>query len=379
MRFSAFIVDNLDEIVRQWDGFARTLLPPDKVTANLALRHDCREILRAVALDMETQRTDLERVARSRQMTQTSGSPETAAGEHGALRRLEGFELPQLVGEYRAMRASVLELWRSSQTGSAHAASVEEISRFNESLDQALGESVGHYAIDVAKSRDTFLAVLGHDLRSPLFAIELSTRLLDMPNLSAAATQQAAGAIGRASKAMGRLITNLLEYTRSRLGRGVPLEFAACDLRAICEESLTAIRASHPGQPFVLNASGDLSLQADSHRIQQVLANLLDNAVQQSASRTPVSLTAHGETGAVVLTVAHSGNALAPDALQVIFEPWAPVPQTSAAPHDRLLSSFGLSLFIVREIVRGHHGTITVQSSLETGTLFTIRLPRPLD
>ena len=91
-----------------------------------------------------------------------------------------------------------------------------------------------------------------------------------------------------------------------------------------------------------------------------------------------MSLTARGEKDAVVLTVAHTGNALAPDALQVIFEPWAPVPTNNAEPHDRLLSSFGLSLFIVREIVRGHYGTINVQSSLEAGTLFTIRLPRPL-
>ena len=378
MRFSVFIVENIDEIVRQWDAFARTLLPLDKATTKLALRHDCREILRAIAIEMETPQTEGERFSRSRRLAQAPGSAQTAAGEHGALRRLEGFALTQLVGEYRAMRASVLELWRRAQPSGEHAASIDEVSRFNEGLDQALAESVEHYSIDVAKSRDTFLAVLGHDLRSPLFAIELSTRLLAMPNLSAAATQQASGAIGRASKAMSRLITNLLEYTRSRLGRGVPLEFAPCDLLAVCEAALADIRAAHPEQSVLLDASGDMSFQADGLRIQQVLANLLDNAVQHNDARVPVSLTARGEKDAVVLTVAHSGSALAPDALQVIFEPWAPVSTTGATPHDRLLSSFGLSLFIVREIVRGHHGTITVQSSLETGTLFTIRLPRPL-
>lgn len=379
MRFSVFIVENLDEIAQQWDAFACTLLPPDKVTTKLALRHDCREILRAIAIEMETPQTEQERFSRSRRLAQLPGSAQTAAGEHGALRRLEGFQLPQLVGEFRAMRASVLELWRHAQPANEHAASIDEVSRFNEELDQALAESVEHYSIDVAKSRDTFLAVLAHDLRSPLFAIELSTRLLAMPNLSTAAAQQAAGAIGRASKSMGRLITNLLEYTRSRLGRGVPMKLAACDLLGVCEAAVADGRALHPEQPLLLDASGDLSLLADGLRIQQVLANLLDNAVQHSDARAPVSLTAHGEKGAVVLTVAHSGNALAPDALQVIFEPWAHVPKTSAEPHDHLLSSFGLSLFIVREIVRGHHGTITAQSSLETGTLFTIRLPRPLD
>ena len=193
MRFSVFIVENLGEIVQQWDAFARTLLPPDKVTTKLALSYNCREILRAIAIEMETPQTAQERFSRSRRLAQLPGSAQTAAGEHGALRRLEGFALAQLVGEYRAVRASVLQLWRHAQSAGEHAASIDEVLRFNEGLDQALAESVERYSIDVAESRDTFLAVVAHDLRSPLFAIELSTRLLAMPNLSAAAAQQAAG------------------------------------------------------------------------------------------------------------------------------------------------------------------------------------------
>ena len=115
MRFSVFIVENLDEIVQQWNAFARTLVPPDRTTTQLAVRHDYREILRAIAFEMETPQTEQERFSRSRRLAQFPGSAETAAGKHGALRRLEGFQLPQLVSEFRAMRAGVLELWRHAQ------------------------------------------------------------------------------------------------------------------------------------------------------------------------------------------------------------------------------------------------------------------------
>jgi signal transduction histidine kinase len=168
MRFSVFIEENLDAIVAEWEAFARTLRPAAKTMSDLALRDHSRGILLAIVKDMETSQTEDERTNKSRQTALAPSTSATIAAAHGALRHLAGFDLAQLVGEFRAMRASVLSLWRRSPGTSAIAPAIEEIARFNEAIDQALIESVQRYADDVT----TFLMVVGHDLQNPLQSIQ---------------------------------------------------------------------------------------------------------------------------------------------------------------------------------------------------------------
>jgi signal transduction histidine kinase len=175
---------------------------------------------------------------------------------------------------------------------------------------------------------------------------------------------------------MKRLITDLLEYTRTRLGAGMPVDRTACDLGPVCEASLEDIRAGNPEQQFVHQMSGDLNLQADAARLQQALSNLLSNAVQHGSRQSPITLTVDGEVDAIVLKVGNSGEPIPPDALQVIFEPLVQAPNSSAEVNERSKTSLGLGLFIVREIVLAHGGTISVESSDAACTVFTIRLPR---
>ena len=243
-------------------------------------------------------------------------------------------------------------------------------------MDKALAQSVQRYSSEVAASRDMFLAVLGHDLRGPLSGINLSAMVLAKPGLSDAARQQAAARVKRASRDMNRLITDLLEYTRTRLGAGIPIDRTACDLGPVCEASLEDTRAGNPEQQFVQRMSGDLNLQADAARLQQALSNLLSNAVQHGNRQSPVSLTADGEVDAIVLKVCNAGDPIPADALQAIFEPLVQAPNASSEAHERSKTSLGLGLFIVREIVLAHDGTISVESSTAAGTVFTIRLPR---
>ena len=375
MKLSIFIKDNLDAIVADWEAFARTL-PAGRTISALALRDHCREILLEIADDMERRNSVAERAGQSQDIVPTEASTTTAAAEHGALRQMAGFDLVQLFAEFRAMRASVMAFWQRSGGPATGTSSIEELMRFNEGMDKALAQSVQRYSGEVAASRDMFLAVLGHDLRGPLSGIEMSAMLLARPGLSDAARQQAAARVKRASRDMSRLITDLLEYTRTRLGPGIPIDRSACDLGPLCEAALEDIRAGNPEQQFVQQISGDLSLQADPGRIQQALTNLLGNAVQHGSRRSPVTLTADGGADAIVLKVSNAGDPIPSDALQAIFEPLVRVPNASAAEHERSRTSLGLGLFIVREIVLAHGGTITVESSLEAGTVFTIRLPR---
>lgn len=375
MKLSVFIVDNLDAIVADWEAFARKL-PAGKTMSTLALRDHSREILLAIAEDMELGQSDQERADESQDIVPTDASTTSAAAEHGALRQLAGFDLVQLFAEFRALRASVMAFWQRSEGAVAGASPIEDVARFNEGMDKALAQSVQRYSSEVAASRDMFLAVLGHDLRGPLSGINLSAMLLAKPDLSEAARQQAAARIKRASRDMNRLITDLLEYTRTRLGAGIPIDRSACDLGPVCEASLEDIRAGNPEQQFVQQMSGDLIVQADAARMQQALANLLSNAVQHGSRKSPVTLTADGELDAIVLKVSNSGDPIPSDRLQAIFEPLVQAPNASAEAHERSKTSLGLGLFIVREIVLAHGGTISVASSAAAGTVFTIRLPR---
>lgn len=376
MELTRFITDNVDAIVDEWERFARTLLPVGKTMTTLALRDHCRDMLLAIAEDMKTPETGVQRSERSRGGGLPSASLEKAAEEHGALRQMAGFDLIQLVAEFRALRASVLSRWHQFQGAGAVTPAIEEIMRFNEGIDDALAESVERYSRELSASRDMFLAMLGHDLRGPLTGINMSTFLLGKPDLAEAARGKALTRIKRASGEMNRLVTDLLEYTRTRLGRGIPIEPSACDLGPLCEEAVEAIRAGHPEQHFVAELSGDLTVAADAPRLQQVLANLLNNAVQHGDRNKPVLLSADGEENAVVLKITNAGDPIPANALSTIFEPLVQAPSAGADMHQLSKTSLGLGLFIAREIVLGHEGTIDVKSSGESGTVFTIRLPR---
>ena len=376
MMLSAFIEANLDTIVADWEAFARTLIPAATSMSDLALRNHSREILLAIVRDMQTSQTEAERFSKSRQAKVLPDASQTIAAAHGSLRHAAGFDIAQVVSEFRAMRSSVLTHWHGSETTSGKDPAIEEIARFNEAMDQAIGESVQRYSSDVAASKDMFLAVLGHDLRSPLQSIDLTSHLLAAPGLSEAARLTMATRVKRASKVMSRLITDLLEHTGSRLVHGIPIERSECNLGQICEEALYLSRASDPEREFVLQLSGDLRFGGDRLRLLQVLSNLLNNAAQHGDRNAPVSLSACGDEEAIVLGVANFGKPIPPDALTLIFEPLVQLPTTTSDLNQRSRTSLGLGLFIVREIVLGHHGTIEVQSSADTGTVFTIRLPR---
>ncbi len=381
MNLSAFISQNTDAIVDEWEVFAKTLSPVADTMSSQALRDHCREMLQATVADMQTRETENERAAKAQGNAPQDTSADKAAIAHGALRHLSGFDLVQLVAEFRALRASVLALWRRQKSadltvvGPTGSSEIEQIMRFNEAIDQALAASIESYSTAVTTSRDMFLAVLGHDLRSPLQAISMTGRLLLKPSLPDEARQAAAMRIERCATAMGLLINDLLEFTRTRLGSGIPLARTACDLRTICTTALETIRAGNPEQSFEEQISGDLVISADAPRLHQVLLNLLSNAVQHGDRDKTISLIATGNEDGIEVRVQNFGRPIAPAALRKIFEPMVRATSPEADASELSKSSLGLGLFIVREIVVGHGGSVTVQSSQDAGTVFTVRLP----
>jgi signal transduction histidine kinase/CRP-like cAMP-binding protein len=365
---SAFIHQHMDEIVAEWDAFARTLLPAAATMSSFALRDHAKPILEAIAQEIQGDPAVAQAPAALLEMT--------AATAHGALRHLSGFNLLQLGSEFRALRASVVKLWRSHLSKEHHGA-LDDLARFNQSIDQALTESIASYADELGRSRDTFLAILGHDLRSPLSAVSMSGHYLSRTAMLAGKQEVLAVArIQRAAEKMDAMVKDLLEYTRTRLGRGIPIARKACDIGRLCEAAIEEMRSGHPGRAFRLSVSGELSGAFDGARLEQVFANLLNNAVQHGAKDSPVILEAVGLRDAISVHVKNYGAAIPADALQVIFNPLVQIPARPPAPGEPPSNSLGLGLFIARHIVLGHGGSLEVESSDAGGTTFTARLPR---
>ena len=375
MTLSRFIRDNMEAIVEEWQAFAMTMEPAATTMSMLALRDHAKPILLAIAKDIESSQTDQAQEDKSKGLAPAPRSArETAAATHGALRQVSGFDLNQLGAEYRALRASVIRLWTQQEAGQMDSAVVEEMTRFNEAVDQAVAESTSRYAAELALSRDTFMAILAHDLRSPLSAIRMLGHLLE-GGASTEKSREQAVQIQALSREMGGMVRDLLEYSRSHLGKGIPVQAKECNVAALCKEAMDEVRSAHPHRKLVLHAQEDLKGLADPARLRQALSNLLNNAVQHGDPDSTITLSAALEDGHITMRVKNFGEPIPAESLQVIFDPLVQLSTGSAAKLDKTSTNLGLGLFIAREVALGHKGQLDVTSDVENGTVFTMRLP----
>jgi signal transduction histidine kinase len=320
--------------------------------------------------------TPLAQSNKSKGLAPPLSARETAAATHGALRHLSGFDLNQLGAEYRALRASVIRLWTVKHHREMDSAVLEDMIRFNEAVDQAVAESTSRYAAELALSRDTFMAILAHDLRSPLSAIAMLGYLLERSAATEAARKQSRQ-IQSSAKEMGAMIRDLLEYTRTQLGKGIPVHTTKCSIAEICRQALDEVRAGHPQRQFEFAMREDVDWLVDNARLRQALSNLLNNAVQHGEPATPITLSAAVEDGhQLTIRVKNEGKPIPPESLQVIFDPLVQLSKKSASSDDRTSTSLGLGLFIAREIATGHGGTLEVSSDAANGTVFVLRIPQ---
>lgn len=377
MRLADFITANLEPILLDWDDFARNINSGEKMDA-LALRDHADEILLATVRDMRSAQSPAERLAKS--WGHDGGGDVTAlngASEQHAIGRLgSGFGLLEVVAEYRALRASVLRQWHERGFPS-HDSDVDDVTRFNESIDQSLAKAVSSYTKRVDQSRDLFLAILSHDLRNPLNSITMSASLLALLVAPATEAIDVASQISSNAGVMAKMVSDLLDYTRTRLGAGMPVSPALMDLRILCQELYDEFRTAHPNRQIGFQPDGDLRGNWDIDRLRQAISNLLGNAIQHSPESAAVELKVSGDAADAMVTVSNGGPPIPPGELAKIFDPL--VRGSSAGqPKANRPGSIGLGLYIARAIAESHGGTINVTSSHEAGTAFTMRLPREI-
>ncbi|WP_375769524.1 PAS domain S-box protein [Archangium gephyra] len=216
-----------------------------------------------------------------------------------------------------------------------------------------------------------YLGVVSHDLRNPLASISLGARTLQRLERPAPETVlRTAGRIANSADTMGRMVSDLLDFTRGRLGGGLPLERTHNDLVLLCQEVIDEFSVTHPDRRILLEGDARCEGWWDGERMRQVLSNLLSNALRHSRQGTAVSVRAKELAGEVELVVSNEGEPIPAELVPVLFEPFR-----RGLSKFRPAGSLGLGLFIVHQVVVGHGGRVEVGTG-EAGTTFTVRVPR---
>lgn len=222
---------------------------------------------------------------------------------------------------------------------------------------------------EAVRAREDVLAILGHDLKSPLHTVRMAAELLGRSQL----TPSQAGTVRcilSATDRATRLIVDLLDFTQARLGP-LPLIPGPTDLHAVARQVVDEVSLAHPGRDIHFLSSGGGEGLWDGPRVAQALTNLLSNALQYGAAGAPVRVVLRWEDGWACLDVHNLGPPIPPDAIPCLFEPY--LRGSDAVPTGR---NVGLGLFITRQIARAHGGDVEVRSSAAEGTTFTLRLLR---
>ena len=331
-----------------------------------SLLDDVTRILRAVAEDMEQPQTPAEQEAKGRSQRST-GPLGSAASSHVSLRIDSRFDLAQIVSEYRAMRASVLRLWAKTLPNGLREETNAAI-RFDEAIDESVAEIVPTYLQRVSQFRDRFFGMLGHDLRTPINAIHLSaSALVDGGGLKENEVKMALRILNSCQN-LDRMVRDILDFTRGRFGEPMHVNRSPADLAVILRDIVDELHCANPNVVIDLAASGDLRGEWDRERLSQVISNLVTNAIQHGNAQR-VSVTAGNENNQVLIEVHNQGGVIPQDRLATIFNPLG---QERHSNQGR--AGLGLGLFICKEIVKAHRGTISATSSQDAGTIFAMRL-----
>ena len=210
------------------------------------------------------------------------------------------------------------------------------------------------YQDEIATARERVIGVLGHDLRVPITSVVLGAETLLRHETLTPEGQQTALSILSSARRAARMTSELLDFAQARFSAGIPMQRQPVDLRVVTEKVLAELRTIHPDVPLELHTGGDCRGSWDADRAAQVVANLAGNAIEHRAGGAPVLVLLEGSADAVVLEVTNAAGPMDPAVAHDLFSPFA---------RRRGSSGIGLGLFIVREVMRAHGGSVTASAA----------------
>jgi signal transduction histidine kinase len=365
MRVGELIRIEAHEIAAAWAIEARQQVPADEAMSALVLLDHVPALL-------------VELVAWLERGDESDARRYWSAAHKHALDRLNlEFELREVVHEYRVLRRV---LFRRILAIMPAPGALDDVARMNEAIDCAIAEAVDQFSRGREKQRleeaersvgfrERFVGIVSHDLRNPLNAILMGASTLLQSDELPPGLGHVAGRIVANATRMGRMISDLLDLTRGRLGGGIPVSPARANLAAIALSVVDSVEAVHPQRKIHLRHDGNLDGEWDPDRLGQVIMNLVTNAIVHGDPAHPIDVEVCDAGNEVSIVVRNMGPPIPADEMPHMFDAFR---RAREARGDGL----GLGLFIASEIVRAHGGRIAVSSTQDEGTTFTLRLPR---
>jgi len=239
--------------------------------------------------------------------------------------------------------------------------------------ETAIANEVAGRAVAVAEEaerlvqrKDTFVSVLGHDLRTPLSALmpccQRLARAKDFPDHHKGTVAR----MLRAAERMNKMITDILDFARSASGASFPIRPRLVSLVEPVTAVVEELRTANPNRPIELVLGPSLVAECDPDRVAQALGNLLTNAIKHAQGA--VTVTVDGEGDDITMKVHNVGSPITPEAKVSLFD--------TTRRESRQSDGLGLGLYIVSGIISAHGGTVTVESSPSEGTTFEARWPK---
>lgn len=370
MRLAAFIRSDEVAIVAAWEDFAETYLPSAAHMDRVALRDHIIGLLRFIADDLDTPQTERERSEKAKgQGSKDGGANDSAAETHADLRFTSGFDTIEMVSEFRALRASVIKLWRAAWDDPEDI--IPDLLRFNESIDQVMTESLSRYTEKLTYAGTLFVGTLQNGFRVSLKQVSSSAQALAGSQLDEQ-QKRLVSQIKTGTAGVDMMVYELIDAVHIRIGAGMTMNLAPSDIGAAMKDVVTEFEEGHPGQKIAVKAAGDLTGSWDIVRIRQMLSILFVSAVKHGSKASKILVAAKANDREVTLSV-NIEDALSPETVATLFDP-ANQRQAKGDPQtdeDRL----DLGLFIAEGIVNAHGGRIDVVSDEKQGTTFSAYLP----
>lgn len=372
MKFTDFIKSHKEDITNEWVQFAQDNISNINKLQLEEVRDHILQMLERIVESMETSETDAQQEKKSKGNKVMLSGESNAANQHGEQRADVGFDIIELSSEFRALRATVLRLWEEHSKAEKVETDFQEMIRFNEVIDELWLISMERFQNKVDESKNWFMGILGHDLRNPLAAISGVQSILKLSDNLSEKEKSLLGRSRSSVKRMTELIDNLLELTNLRLGSGMTINKSPVDLSKQSEKIVQELQLSYPEAEIIIESPGPVQGKWDVIRLDQLMTNLITNALRHGKPGGPVTVSISAKGNDAFFEVHNEG----PSVSEGIKEMISTGIFTKTKGDPRKKDSYGLGLYIIKQIVDSHKGQIKVTSNEESGTTFKITLPR---
>jgi signal transduction histidine kinase len=351
---------NAQLIMQIWEKRARDEVSASIRQNSLVLQDSLRQYLNQLVDELST------KIERTPARIAIDEVESTRIGkQHGHERAgYADYSMSQLIFEYHILRQVIFQILEEEAP-----LEVRERDIIIDSIEQAVNDAATQFSQTLRDIQQLFIVTLTHDLRSPINVVKMGIEVILLQIEQGHNPMEMAATIFSTIDRLDAMIQNLLDASRLQAGQSLELEFEECDLEMLVQEVVAALRFVH-GNRFVLVSNSGIKSYCSPKEIRRVIENVAINAVKYNAVSSPITLTLQQTETQISLTIHNQGNPIAPEAQSILFQQFRRTTSTKEQ------TGWGLGLYLAKNIVEAHQGTIEVESAEDKGTSFIIKLPK---